>query len=126
MEPGSYIPVKYLPVLVALILATVIAVGGLIVNSIVAPRRYSRAKLVAFESGNPPSGAPRDRFSIGFFLLAILFVVFDVEVIFLYPWAVAFNEIGSAGFWAMIGFIWLILIGYIYEILIGALTWHKK
>ncbi|MEJ5227480.1 NADH-quinone oxidoreductase subunit A [Thermodesulfovibrio sp.] len=126
MEPGSYIPHKYLPVLIAMIFATVFGLGGLIVNKIVAPRKFNPIKFIAYESGNPPSGEPKERFYIGFFLLAILFVVFDVEVIFLYPWAVAFDAISLEGFWMMILFIALIFIGYIYEIFMGALTWHRK
>lgn len=126
MEPGSYIPYKYLPVLIAMIFATVFGLGGLIVNKIVAPRKFNPIKFIAYESGNPPSGKPKERFYIGFFLLAILFVVFDVEVIFLYPWAVAFDAISLEGFWMMIIFILLIFIGYIYEIFMGALTWHRK
>lgn len=126
MEPGSYIPYKYLPVLIAMIFSTVFGFGGLIINKIVAPRKFNPVKFIAYESGNRPSGEPKERFYIGFFLLAILFVVFDVEVIFLYPWAVAFDAISLEGFWMMIIFITLIFIGYIYEIFMGALTWHRK
>lgn len=126
MEPGAYIPYKYLPVLIAMVFATVFGVGGLFINKFVAPRKFNPIKFIAYESGNLPSGEPRDRFFIGFFLLAILFVVFDVEVILLYPWAVAFDFISLEGFWIMFAFIGLILIGYIYEIFIGALTWHRK
>lgn len=125
-EPGSYIPYKYLPVVIAMIFATVFGVGGLLINKIVAPRKFNPIKLIAYESGNPPSGDTKERFSIEFFLLAILFVIFDVEVIFLYPWAVAFDLISLEGFWIMIIFISLILVGFIYEIFIGALTWHRK
>ncbi len=126
MEPGAYIPYKYLPVIIAMIFATVFGSVGLLINKLVAPRKFNPVKFIAYESGNLPSGEPRERFFIGFFLLAILFIVFDVEVIFLYPWAVAFDLISLEGFWVMIIFIALILIGYIYEILIGALTWHRK
>lgn len=126
MEPGTYVPYKYLPVLIILIIATTFAVGGLILNRLVAPRRFNPVKFIAYESGNLPSGEPRERFFIGFFLLAILFVVFDVEVVFIYPWAVSFDSLSLEGFWVMIVFILLILIGYFYEILTGALTWHRK
>lgn len=126
MEPGSYIPYKYLPVLIAMIFSTIFGLGGLLINKLVAPRKFNPVKFIAYESGNLPSGEPRERFFIGFFLLAILFVVFDVEVIFIYPWAVAFDLITIEGFWVMIAFIGLILIGYVYEIVIGALTWHRK
>lgn len=126
MEPGSYIPYKYLPVLIAMIFSTVFGIGGLIINKIVAPKKFNPVKFIAYESGNIPSGEPRERFFIGFFSLAILFVVFDVEVILLYPWAVAFDLISAEGFWMMLVFICLIIIGYVYEIFVGALTWHRK
>jgi len=126
MEPGTYIPYKYLPVFIALVFSTIFGLGGLLINKLVAPRKFNPVKFIAYESGNLPSGEPRERFFIGFFLLAILFVVFDVEVIFLYPWAVAFDLLSSEGFWVMIIFIGLILVGYIYEIFTGALTWDRK
>ncbi|MGB9710880.1 MAG: NADH-quinone oxidoreductase subunit A [Thermodesulfovibrio sp.] len=126
MEPGNYIPYKYLPVLIAMIFATVFGFGGLFINKLLAPRKFNPVKFIVYESGNLPSGEPREKFFIGFFLLAILFVVFDVEVIFIYPWAVAFDFISFEGFWIMIIFISLILVGYIYEFCIGALTWHRK
>ncbi len=126
MEPGNYIPTKYLPVIIALAFSTIFGVGGLLINKILAPKKFNPVKLMSYESGNLPSGDTRSRFFIGFFLLAILFVVFDVEVIFLYPWALAFDLISLEGFWAMLIFISLILLGYIYEIFIGALQWHKK
>ncbi len=126
MEPGTYVPYKYLPVLILLSIATVFGVGGLLINRLVAPRKFNPVKFIAYESGNLPSGEPRERFFIGFFLLAILFVVFDVEVVFIYPWAVSFDSLSLEGFWVMIVFILLILIGYVYEVLTGALTWHRK
>lgn len=126
MEPGNYIPYKYLPVLIAMMFVTVFGVGGLLINKFIALRKFNPVKFIAYESGNPPSGEPKNRFFIGFFLLAILFVVFDVEVILLYPWAVAFDSLSPEGFWIMLIFIGLIFIGYIYEIFIGALTWHRK
>ncbi len=126
MEPGTYIPTKYLPILIALAFSTIFGVVGLFINKILAPKKFNPVKFISYESGNLPSGDTRSRFFIGFFLLAILFVVFDVEVIFLYPWALAFDLISLEGFLAMIIFISLILVGYIYEIFIGALKWHKK
>jgi NADH-quinone oxidoreductase subunit A len=126
MEPGTYIPYKYLPVFISLVFSTIFGLGGLLINKLVAPRKFNPVKFIAYESGNLPSGEPRERFFIGFLLLAILFVVFDVEVIFLYPWAVAFDSVSSEGFWVMIIFIGLILVGYIYEIFTGALTWYRK
>jgi NADH-quinone oxidoreductase subunit A len=85
-------------------------VGGLLVR----PRRPYVQKLVPYESGNPPIGEPRYKFSVRFYIIAMLFVVFDVEAVFLYPWAVAYNKLGIFGFVEMMLFILILLIGYVY------------
>ncbi len=126
MQPGSYVPTEYLPVIVIMAFATLFGVGGLIINKLLAPRKFNPLKFIAYESGNFPSPEPREKYNIGFFMLAILFVVFDVEVIFLYPWAVAFDAISLEGFFVMIIFILLIVVGFVYEFVVGALTWHRK
>ncbi len=121
--PGTYIPSEYLPILIALMAATAIVVGGLLFGSILRPRRPYPEKLLPYESGNPPVGEPRERFSIKFYVIAMLFVVFDVEAAFLYSWAVAYGNIGLYGFWGMVIFIVIIFIGYAYDWKIGALDW---
>lgn len=115
MSPGEYIPVNYLPVLITIIAATLFGLGALLVGELLRLRRPYKDKLEPYESGNPPIGKIDERFSIRFYLIAVLFVVFDVEAVFLYPWAVAFGGIGIMGFWAMVIFLLLIFIGFLYD-----------
>lgn len=118
--PGTYIPSDYLPVLITMIAATCFAMGALIFGEIFRPKRPYSEKLSPYESGVPSVGGPHERFSIRFYVIGMLFVVFDVEAVFLYPWAVAFGNIGLLGFWAMVFFITIIMVGYAYDWLMGA------
>ena len=93
------------------------------VTHIMGPKRQSKEKLDTFECGIPSQGNARIPFSVKYFLAAILFVLFDVEVIFLYPWAVDFRSLGTAGFWEMISYMAVILIGFLYILKKGALKW---
>jgi NADH-quinone oxidoreductase subunit A len=122
--PGTYIPSNYLPILIILIIASLVGLGALIIGVLVRPRRPYTIKLFPYESGNPPVGEPRYKFSVRFYIIAMLFVVFDVEAVFLYPWAVAYDKIGLYGFIAMMIFIFILLIGYIYAWEKGALEWE--
>ncbi|KAF0183221.1 MAG: NADH-quinone oxidoreductase subunit A [Nitrospirae bacterium] len=119
--PGSYIPSEYLPVFITLVLGTCFAVGALVLGELLRPRRPYAEKLSIYESGNIPVGEPRTRFDVRFYVIGMLFVVFDVEAVFLYPWAVAFGNIGLLGFWSMIFFLAIILVGYLYDWKKGAL-----
>jgi len=92
--------------------------------SAVGPRRATPAKLEAYESGiQHVVGTARERFSVKFYLVAILFILFDVEAVFLFPWAVNFHELGQAGFLEMFVFIAVLLVGYVYILARGALKW---
>lgn len=122
--PGEYIPVNYLPVVIILFIATLIGLLPLLLGVILRPRRAYPIKLSPYESGMSPIGEPRHRFPIKFYIIAMLFVVFDVEVVFLYPWAVAFDRLGLFGFIEMMVFIFILLIGYIYAWEKGALDWE--
>lgn len=106
----------------------VVAVGfvatTMLATHLLGPKRKTQIKLQAFESGIPSIGNARIPFNIKYFLIAILFVLFDVEVIFMYPWAVNFEELGMTGFIEMILFISTLLIGYYYIKKKGALTWE--
>src|SRR3990172_5028766 len=88
---NSVIPREYLPVIITMVIALVFGIGTLLVGSVARIRRPYREKLMPYESGNPPVGEPRYRFSIKFYVIAMLFVVFDVEAVFLYPWAIVFD-----------------------------------
>ncbi len=122
--PGTYIPLDYFPVLVLLLIASAIGLGALVVGILVRPRRPYAQKLTPYESGNPPIGEPRYKFSVKFYIIAMLFVVFDVEAVFMYPWAVSFDKLGIFGFIEMMLFIFILLIGYIYVWKKGAFNWE--
>jgi len=122
--PGSYIPTDYLPVAIVLIIASLIGLGTLMLGILVRPRRPYAQKLSPYESGNPPVSEPRYKFSVKFYIVAMLFVVFDVEAVFLYPWAVAYDKLGMFGFIEMMLFIFILLIGYIYVWKKGAFEWE--
>lgn len=114
---------QYLPVLVTFVL-TAGLVGVLAsLGRILGPRSDSVVKQEAFECGNPSTGSAWGRFSVKFYLTAISFIVFDVEVVFFYPYAVAFRELGWPGFSAMMIFATLLAIGLLYEWRKGALEW---
>jgi len=103
--------------------------GGIVtlmVNAgrLLGPRNRTATKLEAFECGNEPSGSAWGRFSVKFYLTAILFVVFDVEVVFMYPWALVFRDLGWFGMWSMAIFISILALGLVYEWRKGALEWE--
>jgi NADH-quinone oxidoreductase subunit A len=121
--PGSYVPAEYLPVLIFMLVATAAGFGALLVGTLFRMRRPYDEKLMPYESGNPPLGEPRVRFSVSFYIVAMLFVIFDVEAVFLYPWAVVFDRIGLFAFVEMIIFIIILFVGYIYAWKRDAFTW---
>jgi NADH-quinone oxidoreductase subunit A len=122
--PGSYIPTDYFPVAIVIVIASLIGLGTLMLGMLVRPRRPYAQKLSPYESGNPPVSEPRYKFSVKFYIVAMLFVVFDVEAVFLYPWAVAYDKLGMFGFIEMMLFIFILLIGYIYVWKKGAFEWE--
>ncbi len=114
----------YFPILVFLIIAGVIAVA-MVGGSILAARQKPYAeKLSPYECGFEPFDDARRRFDVRFYLVAILFIIFDLEVAFLFPWAVSLSHIGMLGFWSMIGFLAVLTVGFIYEWRKGALEWE--
>ncbi len=114
----------YFPIIVFLVIAAVIAcamVGG----SMLAARQKPYAeKLSAYECGFEPFDDARRRFDVRFYLVAILFIIFDLEVAFLFPWAVSLSDIGMLGFLSMLGFLAVLTVGFIYEWCKGALDWE--
>ena len=112
---------QYVPVLIALILGGVIALAMTFASTVLRIKAHSPVKDEAFECGNPPSGSAWGRFSVKFYLAAILFIVFDVEVVFLYPWAVVFRQLGLFGFMTMLLFVLVLVVGLIYEVKKGGL-----
>jgi NADH-quinone oxidoreductase subunit A len=120
---GEYTPTEYLPILIFMLVATAFGLGALIVGTIFRPYRPYAEKLAPYESGIEPVGEPRSRFNVHFYIVAMLFLVFDVEVIFLYPWAVVFEKIGLYAYIEMIIFIVMLVVGYIYAWKKDAFTW---
>lgn len=124
MNAVSYLPSDYIPLFIQLGLALGFIVVTMLVTHNIGPKRHSVKKDDPFECGIPTQGDARAPISIKYFLIAILFVLFDVEVIFLYPWAVNFLKLGTTGFIQMILFMGLLLAGFYYVIRKGVLKWE--
>ena|SRR5215467_9212572 len=115
---------EYVPVLLFLILAIGFAVGTIAASSLIVPRRSNRVKMSPYECGVDPVGSARERFSVKFYLVAVLFILFDIEAVFLYPWAVAFRQLGLYGLIETGLFIVVLLVGYLYVLKKRALDWN--
>ena len=115
----------YLPVLLQIIVVALFAISALLVSILVGKRgRRTRAKDTAYECGMIPQGEPQPRFSVKFYVVAMLFILFDLEIAFLFPWAVSLKEIGMPGFLAMMLFLAILVVGFVYEWKKGALDWE--
>ena len=120
--PDNYFA-RYLPLLVHLLMAMGIAGAMVGLSALLGWRRPSRVKSQPYECGMTPTGDALSRFSVKFYLVAMLFILFDVEVVFLYPWAVIFRELGMFGFYEMLVYIAVILAGFLYIWRKGVLDW---
>jgi len=116
--------IEYLPIVIFLGIALVLASLILVASYVIAPQRPDAVKLSAYECGFEAFGDARSKFDVRFYLVAILFIIFDLEVGYLFPWAVSFGEIGMFGFWSMMVFLALLTVGFIYEWKKGALEWE--
>ena len=114
----------FVPILITLVLSLGVVGLVLVLTHLLGPRRSSEKKDAAFECGIPSQGDARSPFSVKYFLVAILFVIFDVELVFMYPWAVSFRELGWFGIFEMGIFVAFVLIGFRYIIRRGALKWE--
>lgn len=114
---------EYLPILIFIGLALVIGIALLIAPLILAPKDPNPEKLSAYECGFNAFSDARMKFDVRFYLVAILFIIFDLEVAFLFPWAITLKETGAFAFWSMIAFLGVLTIGFIYEWKKGALEW---
>lgn len=117
-------PVNYLPIFFQMLVALGFVVFTMVLTHMLGPKRKTKDKLTPFEAGIEVVGNARSPFSIKYFLVAILFVLFDVEVIFMYPWAVNFKEMGMDGMIEMFIFMGTLLLGFIYIIKKKALDWE--
>jgi NADH-quinone oxidoreductase subunit A len=115
----------YVPILVHVV--AVVALGGVLLglSAWVGVKRPSREKLSPYECGSPPVGNARERFSVSLYLVGMLFILFDVEAVFLYPWAVVYKSLGWFGFVEMFLYIAVLLAGYVYIWKKGALDWSR-
>ncbi|GEO82164.1 NADH-quinone oxidoreductase subunit A [Pararhodospirillum oryzae] len=114
----------YLPILVFLVIATVVAAGAIAASYLVVPQAGDREKEAAYECGFEAFDDARSRFQVRFYLVAILFIIFDLEVAFLFPWAVSLGSLGGFGFWSMMVFLTILTVGFVYEWKKGALEWE--
>jgi NADH-quinone oxidoreductase subunit A len=115
---------EYLPILIFLGIAIALATVIVLASLVVARQRPDSEKLSPYECGFEPFQDARSKFDVRFYLVAILFIIFDLEVAFLFPWAVSLGKLGMFGFWSMIVFLGVLTIGFIYEWRKGALEWE--
>jgi NADH-quinone oxidoreductase subunit A len=113
----------FIPIILQFVFVAVFISAMIAISHYVGPKRHSKNKDANFECGIKQYGNARIPFSVKYFLVAILFVLFDVEVIFLYPWAVNFRDFGMDGLWKMVMFMGLLLVGFFYVLKKGALEW---
>ena len=123
--PTSYSD-TYFPVLVQAVIAVVIAAALVAISFLLGKRVRNRVKDSAYESGMAPTGSARERFSVKFYLVAMLFILFDIEAIFLYPWAVVYKQLKMFAFVEMLAFVVLIMAGFFFVWKKGMLDWAKS
>ena len=114
---------QYLPLLTMLVLAVLFSAISFVASGLLAPKKATIAKSAPYESGIVPKKEPPERFPVTFYVVAMLFIIFDIEIIFLYPWAVAFGDLGLYGLVAMVLFAAIVFISLLYEIAMGGLEW---
>jgi NADH-quinone oxidoreductase subunit A len=121
----------YLPILLMFVVAAGFAVGNVLLSQLVGQRKSTRTKLMPYECGKDPVGSARERFSVKFYLIAMIFILFDIEVIFLIPWAVIFKSFAAGGYATLVYvemmlFVVLLLVGYVYVVKKGAFDWGER
>jgi NADH-quinone oxidoreductase subunit A len=123
----------YLPILLMFIVALGFAGGNIVLSQLVGQRKQTRTKLMPYECGKDPVGSARERFSVKFYLIAMIFILFDIEAIFLIPWAVVFKRLAAESammrnlvYFEMMIFVALLLVGYIYVVKKGAFDWGER
>ena len=115
--------VAYIPILLFILVAVGFAIFTLLLSGLLHPEKYNKVKLEPYECGIEPDTDARDRYSIRFYLVAMLFVIFDVETVFMFPWAVIMDELALFGLIEMIVFLFILVVGYVYAWRKGALEW---
>src|SRR5207248_6287275 len=115
---------EYFPVLLFLLVGLGVGVAPMVLGKLLAPNRPDPAKLSPYECGFEAFEDARMKFDVRYYLVAILFILFDLEIAFLFPWAVTLGEIGALGFWSMMIFLAILVVGFVYEWMKGALEWE--
>lgn len=123
--PDNYFA-RYIPLLIHLIIAFLVATAIVVLSALLGKHRPSKVKLQAYECGMTPTGDARERFSVKFYLVGMLFILFDVEAVFMYPWAVVYRELKMFGFWEMLVYIGIVLVGFWYVWKKGVLDWATR
>ena len=115
---------EYFPILLFVLVALAVGVAPMVLGKLLGPSRPDPEKLSPYECGFEAFEDARMKFDVRYYLVAILFILFDLEIAFLFPWAVALNDIGAAGFIAMMVFLGILVVGFVYEWMKGALEWE--
>ena len=116
--------IEYLPILIFLVMALMISCGAVFMSLVAGKQSSYPEKISTYECGFEPFEESRGKFEVKFYLVAILFIIFDLEIAFLFPWAISLGGIGALGFWSMMIFLGVLTIGFIYEWKKGALEWE--
>ncbi len=121
---------NYIPILIQVVVAVVFAASALLFSVLLGKSAKRNAmKDSAYECGMLPIGGAQPRFSVKFYLVAMLFILFDIEIVFMYPWAVVYRDFiaqhGTGIFWSMLSFVTVLTVGYVYAVMKGALDWNK-
>ncbi|WP_375326903.1 NADH-quinone oxidoreductase subunit A [Candidatus Tisiphia endosymbiont of Nemotelus uliginosus] len=124
MPTVSCVLQEYLPIAIFFGIAFVLSLLIMTLPQLLSPKQYNRAKLESYECGFEGVGDARNKFDVRFYLVAILFIIFDLEVTFLIPWAITLGKIGLVGFCSMMFFLFVLTVGFIYEWKKGALEWE--
>jgi NADH-quinone oxidoreductase subunit A len=122
--PDNYFA-RYIPLLIQIIVAMVLAGAMVTLSALIGKHKWTAAKNSAYECGITPTGDAQQRFSVKFYMVAMLFILFDVEAVFLYPWAVIARDLKMFGFWEMLVYIGLVLVGFFYIWKKGVIDWNK-
>ncbi|HEX8894297.1 MAG TPA: NADH-quinone oxidoreductase subunit A [Terriglobales bacterium] len=122
--PDSYFA-RYLPLLIHVIVAGGLATAIVVLSWFIGQHKFNKVKMSQYECGMTPVGDARQRFSVKFYLVAMLFILFDVETVLLFPWAIILKDLKMFGFWEMVVYLGIVLVGYWYIVKTGVIDWNK-
>ena len=117
---------RYLPLLMQIAVAGILAVAMVLLSYFIGQHKFNRAKMSQYECGMQPVGDAQQRFTVKYYLVAMLFILFDIEAVFLYPWAIILKDLKMFGFWEMLVYIGIVLCGYWYIVKKGVIDWNRS